>query len=138
MGGVVMGMKGKKTEQCWNLHLAGFFFLFFFFEVSKSYLFLLKYSWFTMLYQFLLHSKVTQSIYIYICVCVCILYIIFYHGLYIELYKVPCAILFIHSKYNSLPGLTPNSQSIPLSPPSPWHFLNGKLETKNTALRQHH
>ena len=39
----------------------------------------LKYSWFTMLWQFLLYSKVTQS-YIYVCVCV---YIYIYVCMYV-------------------------------------------------------
>ena len=89
--------------------------------------FLLKYCWFTMLCQFLLYSKMTQS---FICIYTqfthtytIFFYIIFHHGLSQEIgYSFLCSsrtLLLIHSKFNSLHLLTPNSQSIPLPPPSP-------------------
>ena len=89
--------------------------------VSVCQFFFLKYGWFTMLYQFLLYSKVTQS---YIYVHSFLYYFpswsipeIGYSSLCYTLR--PCLSIFIHSKCNSLHLLALNSQSIPLPPPSP-------------------
>ena len=77
----------------------------------------LKYSYFAMLYQSLLYSKMTQ---LYACLhsfCI-LLSIVVYHRI---LNIVPCAtcirtLLFIHSKWNSLHLPTQNPQSICLFP----------------------
>ena len=81
-------------------------------------IFLLKYSWFTMLCRFLLYSKVTQS-YIYI------KFLFLYYLPSCSIPRdciVPCAVgqelIAYPSKCNSLHLLTPNSLSIP--PPPPW------------------
>ena len=80
--------------------------------------FFLMYSWFTMLCQFLLYSKVTQS-YIYTHAYTCIFF--FWYCLpscYITSDWTQFPVLYnktsflIHSKCNSLHLLTPNSQSI--------------------------
>ena len=81
----------------------------------KDFFFLLKYSWFTMLCQFLLYSQVTQ-LYIHIR---SLAYIIFHHVLSWE--TGYCAVqqdlIAYPSKCNSLHLLTPNScpsRSLPL------------------------
>ena len=79
---------------------------------------LLKYSWCTMLCSFLLYSKVIQ-LYIYIHSFSYSFPLWFITGYWIQfpvLYSR--ALLFIHALHNSLHLLTPNSQSIPLPPPS--------------------
>ena len=63
------------------------------------FLVLLKYSWFTMLYLISAYSKVTQ--------------------LYIYIY-IYMTLLLIHSIYNSLHLLIPNSSSFPLPSSRPW------------------
>ena len=96
-----------------------------------------KYSWFTMLWQFLLYGKVTQS-YIYTHTYIhTYIYIHTHTHTHIYIYfffksspinyvlsqetghSSLCSLL-IHSKCNTLHLLTPNSQSIPLPPLSPW------------------
>ena len=67
-------------------------------------IFLLKYSWFTILYQFLMYVKVTQ------------IYIAFLISSFIKVYHKKLDIrtsLLIQSKWNSLHLLTPKSLSIP-------------------------
>ena len=80
-------------------------------------IFLLKYSWFTVLCQSLLYSKVTQ-IYTHIHSFLKIFFSILVYPRRLD--TVPSAIsrtlLFIYAIYNNLPLLTPNSQFIP--PPS--------------------
>ena len=78
---------------------------------------LLKYSWFTMLYQFLLYSKVIQlHVYIHS------FQVLFYYGfsrilnIVLQGYWIYSrTLLSIHSIYNSLNLLTPNSHSFPLN-----------------------
>ena len=81
----------------------------------------LKYSWCTLLHQFLLCSKVTPS-YIYICFLS-----------YLPSWSIPRdwiefpvlysrISLLIHCKCHSLHPRTPNFPSIPFPPPSPWQW----------------
>ena len=69
----------------------------------------MKYSWFTMLCQFLLYTEWFSHTYIYIH-----FFVIFHCDL-----SLCYAVGTIHSKSNGLHLLTPNSQSIPLPSPSP-------------------
>ena len=98
--------------------------MFLFFFLKK--LFVLKYSCFTVLYQFLLCVIMTQSyiyIYVYIYAHTFFSHTIFLLVLSRELgyldivpYAVQWTSLLIHSTYNSLHLLTPNSPSTPLPP----------------------
>ena len=90
-------------------------------EYRMPKIFLLKYIWFTMLCQLLLYSKMTQSYthtHIYIHIPTFFFYVVVPHSLSQEMgYNSLCyALLFSHSKSNSLRVLTPNFQSIPLPP----------------------
>ena len=88
----------------------------------------LELSWCTVLCQFLLYSRVTQSYtHIY-----SISHIIFHHVLFQETeYTSLCCIvgphLLIHSKCDSLHLLTPNSPFIPLPPSLLWQTQVGSL-----------
>ena len=86
---------------------------FFFFLVFNI---LLKYSWFTMLCQFLLYSTVIQ-LYIHPFFFTFFSIMVYHKTLNIVLYSR--TLLFIHFLYNSLHLLIPNSQSFP--PPTPSH-----------------
>ena len=82
-------------------------------------LFLLEYSWFTVLCQFLLYSIVTQS-YIYIHFFLLFSSIMFYpkrFDIVPVLYNR--ASLLNHSKWNNFASINPNSPSIPPLPHSP-------------------
>ena len=90
-----------------------------FFFLYTNFILFLTCSWFKMLCQSLLYSKVVQ-LYIYIYTFFFMFFsTVVYHRI---LNIVPCAVnrtvLFIHPTYNSLHPLTPNSQSSP-SPFSP-------------------
>ena len=93
----------------------------FYFYLLKFIYYLLEYSWFTVLCQSLLYSKVTQ-----LCTYIHSFFKIFFS---IMVYRrilniVPCAIqkdlVSYHSIYNSLYLLAPNSQSNPPPPPPLW------------------
>ena len=90
------------------------------FMVFKSFLF--KYSWFTMLCEFLVYSKVIQ---LYIYILFLFFSIWFITGYWIE-FPVLCSrtLLFIRPIYSSLRLLNPNSRSIP--PPHPLPLGNHK------------
>ena len=83
---------------------------------GASFFFLLKYSWFTVFCRFLLYSKMTQS---YVSISIYIhtsSHIIFYQGLSEEIIysslSYTVTLLFIHSKFNSLDLLSPNSENL--------------------------
>ena len=106
-------ISGKSTSphRCGSMFLH--LFVFIFLRFSFFY-----YSWFLMFCQFLLYSKVTQSyIYIHIYILFLTLSSVMFHHNWLDIQLYSRISLLIHSKYNSLHLLTPNSWSIPSPPP---------------------